>query len=77
MVQPLIGQMEISAVGNQLRIQICLHLYLYARLKHWLQQGFQFRYAFRLPMNTVSWSPCLSEEAKPWAKLPATRRPIT
>ena len=32
----------------------------------------------RLPVNTVSWSPGLSEEAKPWAKLlPATRRPIT
>ena len=45
-VQPWIGQMQTSAVGNQLRIQICLHLYLDARLKYWLQQGFQCRYAF-------------------------------
>ena len=45
-VQTWIGKVQASAVRDQCRIEIRLHLYLGARLKYGLQQGLQRRHAF-------------------------------
>ena len=78
MVQPRIGQVQASAPGDQCWIEIRMQFHLGPGVSTGCSRVCSAGKAARLPVNMLSWSPGLSEAARPLAKLlPATRRPIT